>query len=718
MRDNRGIRFTRLAAVAAVAILLAGCGDAGPTPTPGATGAAAPPAHGAPAAASGEPVPAQSPTGPLATPESVDGSAMTLGLVPPDPGEGDVPPVEPATTAIKAVVTPGAPVRVAEGTIGPEGGEIAITATGDPLDGALVTVPAGTYAKPVPFTVTSRAFPDGETAPGFTAVSGLLGVDNGGAVTGGDPVLVTIPLRGTVGADADVVGLYYGQDGALEVLPVVEQTGTTATVAAQHFSEVFVAVADWSKVPATVDSGFRPGIDDWQFPNYGSYIAPTGHCEGQSSTAIWYYQTVRANGGSPLHGLFDDNGSEATPDFWQDDSDAYRFASTVQASAVSDLATYNRFKSMRALDGTVAYNAFRAAIATSGQPQLVGIWDSEGGHAHTMIVYRVTPTRLYVADPNYPARLRTIRFDAATGKLGPYSSGDNAGAIAAAGSTSYTQFALLPRAASADDALIGARYADLEANASGNGAFPNLVLQAWTGKDQAGKDRWTDLTPDYKTADTKLRVRLASKGGASPVASMRAFAGYTSTPASPWGLDLTVDLKDGPNDLGFSIVGKVGNTWQYIDFERVTVTKGPVDINGAWKGTITFHDIEIDEAARKKAEADGCDFKILEAVDGVPLPVTLRITEADGSGTAVMTVDPRKATGTEDEPDPVTMPIEYDTASGVITFDLSGTCGTEASCTMEGEALVVEGAETITASIGMTSKDYSAQADLEVLRAP
>ena len=84
-----------------------------------------------------------------------------------------------------------------------------------------------------------------------------------------------------------------------------------------------------------------------------------------------------------------------------------------------------------------------------------------------------------------------------------------------------------------------------------------------------------------------------------------------------------------------------------------------------------------------------------------------------------MLIDPRSATGTEDPPDPVTMPIEYDAESGVITFDLARERAARTrACTMEGEALVVDGAETITAELSMTAKDYSAEASLEVLRKP
>ena len=573
MHASPGSRRLRLLALVTAAVILAGCSPSGPTPAPvdGSPAAMATDGGQATAAPTAEVTP--DPTQPLATPETIEDGTMTLGLVPPDPGEGEVPPVEPATTPVKAAAAPGKPATVATATIGPAGGEITVSASGDPLDGAVLAVPAGAYLEPVDFTITSRTFPGGETAPGFTAVSGLLGVDNGDVETQGEPVLVTVPLSGPVGEDADVIGLYYGDAGALEVIPVVEQTGSTATLAVQHFSEVFVAVADWSKIPATVDSGFRPGIDDWQFPNYGSYIAPAGHCQGQTITEVWYYQNVRANGGSPLYGLLDNNGATATPDLWADDSDGYRLASAVQVDPVFDPATVDHFRTMRTMQGTVAYNAFRAAIATTGQPQLISIYDATQTSGHLMVVYRVTPTRLYVADPNYPGMLRTIKYDAATGKLGPYSSGANAGDIAAAGATSFVGFSLAPRAARRSDAKLAARWAELEAGTIGDGAFPDIGLKAWVGKDAAGKDLWKDITPEYRTADTTIRVRLANYTTGPLGIRMEVYRDTSATPVAPWGPEATIELKDGPNELGFHIVGDVGGEWQYVDFQRVNVIK-------------------------------------------------------------------------------------------------------------------------------------------------
>jgi len=189
------------------------------------------------------------------------------------------------------------------------------------------------------------------------------------------------------------------------------------------------------------------------------------------------------------------------------------------------------------------------------------------------VVYRVTPTRLYVADPNYPGRLRTVAYDPATGVLGPYSSGDNAGAIAAGGATSYARFAYIPAGASSSDAAIAAHWAEFENGKSGDGAFPAYALEVWTGKDQDGNDIWEPLGTSYATPDATLRVRLVVPGGDQ--GDLRVFRG--SAPLSAWGTELTVELKDGVNDLGFYEMGVAGGAWKYVDFQRVAVTPEQID---------------------------------------------------------------------------------------------------------------------------------------------
>jgi hypothetical protein len=71
-----------------------------------------------------------------------------------------------------------------------------------------------------------------------------------------------------------------------------------------------------------VDTAFQPGVDDWQFPNHGSIVAPGGHCAGQSIAAMWYYDQQRLAAKAPtLYGLYDNNArARGTPQLWQDDA--------------------------------------------------------------------------------------------------------------------------------------------------------------------------------------------------------------------------------------------------------------------------------------------------------------------------------------------------------------------------------------------------------------
>ncbi|MBK8641821.1 MAG: hypothetical protein IPN15_06215 [Saprospiraceae bacterium] len=83
----------------------------------------------------------------------------------------------------------------------------------------------------------------------------------------------------------------------------------------------------------TQESGFRPGIDDWEFPNEGSYIEPEGHCAGQSLTAMWYYHVHKLSLNE--HPLYDRFSTLPSP-IWQDNVKGYRFSSVIQKQDYSD----------------------------------------------------------------------------------------------------------------------------------------------------------------------------------------------------------------------------------------------------------------------------------------------------------------------------------------------------------------------------------------------
>jgi hypothetical protein len=471
----------------------------------------------------------------------------------------------------------GAPVPLVSGSAGATGAKIAVAKPGDPLDGLTITVPAGAYEGTVPFTVSERPLSTNALADGVTALSPVVVIDNGDVTTTISRVLVRIPAQISSDASGSIVGAYVHEDRTLDLLPVIDSDAGSATVAATHFSQIVLVRVDWSRFGVTADSGFRPGVDDWQFGNYGSYAAPRGHCEGQSLTALWYYTTQRAAGASPLHGLYDNNGADPrTPDFWQDDADGYRFASAIQRARLASAPAEDAAWQAHADYGDrYTFAVFRVSMALTGRPQQVIIATADLASAHAMVVYRVGQQQLFVADPNWPGKYRTIRFDSSTGRFDPYYGGANAGAIAAGKWDSYTEFVFQPVSSRRAEADLAAEWAKFTSNAAGDGAFPAARLIYATGEvDANGDNVWADLGGTLKSEVATLRVKV---NPADPMAALAyRLTSYSGTRKQHWSenTDVDVDLAEGSNDIGILIQGLVGNEWTYVDFVRIAVTRG------------------------------------------------------------------------------------------------------------------------------------------------
>jgi hypothetical protein len=502
--------------------------------------------------------------GAVATGQIVAGHEDASDLVPPDPGEGDVPPPE-ETTPATGTLTPGAASDLVSQTIGPSGGTIQ-------AGGLSLEFPVDTFPADTPVTVTQAPVTAAGFGGRFTPLTPLYTVSAGDGTLGA-PVIVTLPAAVPDGATA--LAFYYDETaGSLTPLAPIDANATSITAAANHFSGIVGGTYTPAAAPSAVDSGFRPGIDDWQFANHGSYVVPKGHCEGMSDTAIWYHVVQREKGGaSPLNGLYDNNGApDRTPTLQWDDSDGYRLASNVQADPTADPIRY--WSSVRRLygraDDRMTWAAFRAAIEFTGEPQEIVI--GKEGAEHAMIVYRVTADRLFIGDPNYPARLRTITYDAATGKLAPYSSGVNAAAIAANGPKIYTKFAYVPWRSAATEARIAAHWTEFQNGTAGDAVFPTYALEALAGTDEAGAETWVPLVDGYASPDKQLRIRVRDPSSANDVA-IKVFPGTSATPLGGFAAEQTISLQDGDTPLGIQVdFSKPADTqWRYVDFVRLTV---------------------------------------------------------------------------------------------------------------------------------------------------
>ena len=450
-----------------------------------------------------------------------------------------------------------------EGTVGPGGGEVLGS------DGLRISVSPGAYDRDVPYRIERKpvirsTFPDW-----IQPVSPLYVVSNGGE-SAFRPITVEVPIA--IPADGFAMGLFYDEEtGRIEAMPLVDIDERSVTVASAHFSSfVVVLLPGWdpgNPAVGTVDTGFRPGVDDWPFVNYGSYVAPAGHCGGQSMSVMWYFIEKRLNGAAALYDAYDNNGAAATPAFWQDDSEGYRLASAVQ----EDLATgwvdpVLQGYLVHIPRNDLQYTAFMAAMAITGQPQFVGIWNSQTGAGHHMVVYGGDPTGLLVADPNYPAQVRKIPWDSVTGRLGPYDSAANA----AAPGIVFDEIGFLGLDALVNWSAIANHWAALETQTAGDGVFPGYTLLI---PDPTGA-AWSPLGPAASPAAERFTVtaqmpgipwRLTVYGPSGPV------AGQQEQPVD-------IDLPSGTHDVGVLIeaVPPGATSWSYIDYVDVVVTTGGV----------------------------------------------------------------------------------------------------------------------------------------------
>ncbi len=330
--------------------------------------------------------------------------------------------------------------------IGSEGGVITVESPGSVIDGMTLSVPAGAYTDKLDFTVSETEIKSHKFGPLFEPVTPLITIDNGHEFSD-IPMTLTIPIQ--LAEDEFAMAFFYDADTkTLEGIPATELISSSITVMTSHFSDVVIAKVKKLMLQKAVmnneaDTDFMPGKDDFLAPNYGSSVFPGGHCGGQSIAMMHFFtmNSVKADTGIVLRTekSVDNSSYDATPQFWQDDSLAYRLCSVLHKEY--DSTWHSAFSSfiegLNAHDD-VTYYSFAYSIALSKRPQFVDLrgTDAKGGyHAHCMVVYGVTPDSLLICDPNFPGNLirdvSVTKLDKPdpngnTMKISDYNSGDNA----------------------------------------------------------------------------------------------------------------------------------------------------------------------------------------------------------------------------------------------------------------------------------------------------
>lgn len=380
-----------------------------------------------------------------------------------------------------------------ETVIGTDGGVLTVDDPSSPIDGLTLTVPENAYARDITYSIQTTPIKSHQLGELVHPITPLITIDNGHEFAD-EPMIVTIPIQKE--DDEFAMAFFYDRaTGELEGIPFLDIQNDSITIITAHFSDFFVSkekkgrITEELAMTPAIDSGFMPGVDDFQMKNYGSIAAIGGHCAGQSIAAMYYYNNRNhANYSARLNGRYDNDEYDATPSFMWDDAQAMRLCSVVQDNYANKWMSGSWNMHQKESD---VYYACAYTIATTKQPQFIDIRDASGG-GHAIIVYKVTGDALYVADPNSPGdALRSIPYEitGGTGNLKSYFSGSDF-TQATTNSTEYARFNYFGLYALFDRGAIAQAWYSVEQEEDpGAGLFPpdvaimaRVVTDADTGE--------------------------------------------------------------------------------------------------------------------------------------------------------------------------------------------------------------------------------------------
>jgi hypothetical protein len=451
----------------------------------------------------------------------------------------------------------GKAVEAASTSISPSGGNITVKQADSLINGLELSVPSGAYKDKRDFKISCAPIEKHSFGEDFNPITPLITVENGGLYSAED-IMVTVPV--SIPQDKFAMGFIYNdKTKILEGMPVMAESSSSITVSTRHFSSFVISVIDKFKLKKDIDTSFRPGIDDWHFVNYGSYIAPKGHCAGQSISAMWYYYNQPNGKDLTLYGRYDNNGKDpATPKLWWDDSYGYRLASIVQSDLDWDSWASQFFTNQRGVNDELAWDCFAYSMQFLKQPQYVTLGAGEKGHA--IICYRIKDGNLYVADPNYPGNTER-RIEYVNNKFKPYESGANKKDIEDGKSISYTKIGYVAQSSRVDWQKMQQRWGEFKNGTIGNDKFPAYKIMT---KDEKGQLQ--EIQDGY--VSSKKYIYLGVKADFDG----KIYVFKDGKTISPEGQEYKLD--PGNNLLGIFVSGKINNAEQYVDYKYFNVKFG------------------------------------------------------------------------------------------------------------------------------------------------
>lgn len=409
--------------------------------------------------------------------------------------------------------------------VGPGGGKVVYTNPSDSLNGLTIELPDGSYMESRTVEISIAPIKKNNFGSDFLPLTPIIRISNGGGYA--DSIMtVEIPIKLPDGYFP--MAFYYDNEtGELEGIPTGAVTSdkiyigtrhfdgkklsdgkTTKILATQNFADVLVAAVKLKELEGVFDSGFLPGVDDWEFTNWGSFINPEGFCAGACLSETWYYYIKKIKEKqSRIFGLYDKVGN-GTPDLmWQDNPNGIRFASMVQwdyAKNSNDKNQqwgwkdkFNKIGLKKFSKDSLDYLSFLYAMKKTKRPQITDIRAADQS-GHIMTVYKAGNGILNIADPNYPGgTTRIIEF--VNGNFKPYNSGSDAAHLG----TSFIEINYFAKSAFVDFSQVENRWNEFVNNTIGNGTFPDVEFQYMDEE-----NNWKKIQDTISTTLETLDIRV------------------------------------------------------------------------------------------------------------------------------------------------------------------------------------------------------------------
>lgn len=593
-------------------------------------------------------------------------------------------------------------VEVMTQSVGANGGSIVVSSPSSPVDGLEIVIPSGAYIDSRTFSISYTPVKESKLKTNLQVISPLISIRNGGGYSD-EPMKIRIPVKIPSGYFA--LGFFWNEKtGELEPLHLWDEDSNSITVGTRHFAassvtgishstkskmnvldgasigNILIIAIDEAKLfgLGSVITGFKTGVDDWEFINQGSFIAQGGHCAGQSMTSLWYFYERKAIDGK-LFGKFDN-----VANFQEDDPIGYRFASTIQKDFNFDgWISHITFQWQNA---PLTYKAFALGMYASSQPQSILMYKPAGVDTpgHAMVVNGIEMTdklngKLLIADPNHPGEQREILYR--NGVFNVYRTGLRADGTP----VDFDRFGAGGKSTYLDWSKIGSRYNEVVNKTIGNNYFPAYTLSGVHGSDVF------ELKDTIETAADSLIIRLTA-GAPNKLGYYAYNEAHQDIVNKDVDDNFFIRLSDGINRVGFYVVGEKNTKWEYVDFRWVTLIRVPITITKieptlAKVGdviTITGEHFGSDVTKGKVVFVDVDSKDITEWTD---TRIKVRVPQGARSGNVYVYVGGRKSNG-----------VRLEMGEGVQSILPADSCGVGNIITIYGEGFG--------ASQGMNSKVF------------